>query len=311
MVLGHSQSRWLLLAAVVLLALAAFPVWSKNGFDLSESTIPEEEILAGGPPRDGIPALHHPQFLPANKVDYLRADDIVIGVTKGDTARAYPTRILVWHEIVNDTIGGQAIAVTYCPLCGTGMVFDRHINGQTLSFGVSGLLYHSDVLMYDLQSESLWSQLGMKAISGTAVNSTLTWLPSEHLTWRSWQEKYPQGEVLSLDTGYVRHYGDELYADYFAFDSPVFPVPQYRDELPQKSKVVGVIVNGVAKAYPLKGLPASLSDTVGDRDIVVRYNREQQYPRITLAQGETIPSVVAFWFAWQAFHPQTELWSSE
>ncbi|MBD3225299.1 MAG: DUF3179 domain-containing protein [Caldithrix sp.] len=283
---------------------------TKLGFDLSNATINVDEIVPGGPPRDGIPSIDHPKFIPVQQADYLQDDDIVIGLVRGDTARAYPTRILIWHEIVNDVFGGQPVAITYCPLCGTSMVFERKINGKVRTFGVSGLLYRSDVLMYDRQSESLWSQLAMKAVNGPEAGAELTWLPSEHLTWKAWREKYPNGQVLSTDTGFDRNYGGEAYASYFASDETMFSVPHKRKELANKAWVVGVIINGQAKAYPVEELPSNktIKDRIGDLDIELRYDANKRLHEVVSAGGQTIPSVMAFWFAWQAFYPDTELW---
>lgn len=310
----HSLGRSFRLAVffATFLTCSAFGVeaQTKNGFDLSNASINDEEILSGGPPRDGIPSIDRPKFIATKKVDYLRDGDIVIGLVRGDTARAYPTRILIWHEIVNDVIGGDAVAVTYCPLCGTAMVFGRKIDGKMRTFGVSGLLYRSDVLMYDRESESLWTQLAMKAVSGPAVGNELTWLPSEHLTWKAWREKYPNGEVLSTDTGYNRNYRGEAYSSYFASDETMFPVPHTRKELPNKTWVIGVIIDGKAKAYPVSDLPADkgIEDKVGGKKLVVRYDAGKRYPTITGPEGEQMPSVMVFWFAWQAFYPKTGLW---
>jgi hypothetical protein len=164
--------------------------------------------------------------------------------------------------------------------------------------------------MYDREDESLWSQLAMKAVSGPAVGTKLTWLVSEHTTWKAWREKYPQGEVLSTDTGYERDYGGEAYASYFASDATMFPVPITRTELTQKSWVIGVVIDGQAKAYPLSEFPTdhAVQDSVGSKQIVIRYDAEKQYPRITGTKGGSIPSVLVFWFAWQAFYPETDLW---
>ena len=281
-----------------------------NGFDLSNASIDKTEILSGGPGRDGIPSIDNPEFIPINEVDFLLDEDMVIGFVRGDIARAYPLRILVWHEIVNDSIDDDTIAVTYCPLCGTAMVFDRNISGKTRTFGVSGLLYRSDVLMYDRETESLWSQLGMRAVSGPSVGKKLRWLPSEQLTWKAWREKYPHGVVLSTETGHRRDYSGEAYAAYFASDEPMFPVPERRTELEDKALVIGVVINGKAKAYPVDLLPSgkSIQDRVGNTKIVVRYEEENKYAKVIGPEGRQIPSVQSFWFAWQAFYPETSLW---
>lgn len=317
---GHTRSdrsyclgRHLRLVVLFTTFLACFASGAKaqNGFDLSKASINQKEIFSGGPARDGIPSIDHPKFIAANKVDYLRDDDIVIGLVRGNTARAYPTRILVWHEIVNDMINEEAVAVTYCPLCGTAMVFERKVNGKVRTFGVSGLLYRSNVLMYDRESESLWSQLEMKAVTGPAVGKELTWLPSEHLTWRAWQEKYPHTEVLSTNTGHRRNYRGNAYASYFASEKTMFPVPHSRKELLNKAWVIGVIIDGKAKAYPVNDLATdnAIEDKVGNKQIIIHYDAEKRSPQVTDLQGAQIPSVMVFWFAWQAFYPQTDLWN--
>jgi len=282
-----------------------------NGFDISNATIPKNEIFSGGPPRDGIPAIDKPKFVTTAEAGFLRDDDLVVSYTIGGKARAYPLRVLVWHEIVNDDFEGQSIAVTYCPLCGTAMVFDRRVGERALSFGVSGLLYQSDVLMYDRQTESLWSQLAMKSVAGPLVNTPLDWLPSAHLTWAAWKAKHPGGQVLSPDTGFQRDYEGAAYAGYEDHPETMFPVPAHRQELPRKEWVAGILVNGTAKAYPLKALAErpSFQDRIGDLEIEVEFDAKTRLLTIRRRDtGELLPYVKAYWFAWQAFYPATELW---
>ncbi len=278
-----------------------------NGFDLNNLSIDQTEVFSGGPGKDGIPSIDHPKFIAPTDVLFLHDNDMVISFTQGAITKAYPIRILIWHEITNDTINGKAITVTYCPLCATGMVFDRVIDGVTKSFGVSGLLYRSDVLMYDRETLSLWSQLGMKGVSHEAIGKKLKWLPSEHLTWKAWRTKYPSGKVLSTDTGYNRQYSSQAYASYFASKNVMFPVPKFRDELEDKSKVIGIIINGIAMAYPLKVLKQqpNFNDIVGDTHIRVTYNDDTKFVSITNDANEPIASVEAYWFAWQGFYPKT------
>jgi len=284
---------------------------SFNGFKVSNATIPTSEILSGGPGRDGIPSIDKPKFVRPSAVNFMLPDDLVVSVTIGDKTRAYPLRILVWHEIVNDDLAGQSIAVTYCPLCGTAIVFNRQVGDRTLSFGVSGLLHNSDVLMYDRQTDSLWSQLAMKAVSGPQVNTELEWLASEHLTWAAWKDKYPQGEVLSTQTGSQRNYSGSAYASYEQSPDTMFPVPTYRNELPKKDWVVGVIVDGVARAYPLKSLPPgqAVRDEINSAALEITFHPVSQLAEVRRVEsGELLPSVKVYWFAWQAFYPQTGLW---
>jgi hypothetical protein len=284
---------------------------SFNGFNVSNAIIPTTEILSGGPGRDGIPSIDRPTFIRPSAVNFMRPDDLVVSMTIGNRTRAYPLRILVWHEIVNDNLAGVPIAVTYCPLWGTAMVFNRQVGNRVLSFGVSGLLYHSDVLMYDRQTDSLWSQLAMKAVTGPLVNTELEWLASEHLTWAAWKEKYPQGEVLSTQTGAQRNYSGSAYASYEHSPDTMFPVPTYRAELPRKDWVVGIIVDGVARAYPLKSLPPgrTVSDEVNSAALEITFHPGSQQVEVRRVEsGELLPSVKVYWFAWQAFYPQTGLW---
>lgn len=303
---------WLLL----LTALSSFGVacqaQSMLGFNLSNATIPVDEIHRGGPPPDGIPAIDEPNFTKAGEVDFLEDGDVVLGFVHGGEARAYPFRILIWHEIVNDTVAGTPVAPTYCPLCGTAMVFGREYGGQVLDFGVSGLLYNSDVLMFDRQTSSLWSQLGLKAVSGDYAGTGLEWLPSEQMTWEAWRERYPDSDVLNLDTGHRRDYLNLPYQSYFHSPRTMFPYQKHRDDMDAKVWVAGVRHGGSQKAYPLESLPSgqAIEDTIGGKPVSLRYDREAEHFQINDAEGDPLPVVHAFWFAWQAFFPETELWES-
>ncbi|MFK5984327.1 MAG: DUF3179 domain-containing protein [Pseudomonadota bacterium] len=284
---------------------------NKNGFDLSNSSINSDEVFSGGPAKDGIPAINTPKFIAAKKVDFLQDNDIVIGFTHKGKARAYPTRILIWHEIVNDVFDDLAIAVTYCPLCGTAMVFDRKVKGQLRTFGVSGLLYQSDVLMYDRETESLWSQLAMQAVSGEEKGNKLDWLVSEHMSWQAWLEKYPQSMVLSTDTGYSRNYRSKAYTSYFTSPYTMFPAPYTRTELAKKTWVIGIIINNKSKAYAVNKFTGNkkITDKLGGKEIIISYDVSSNQPYITDSKGESVAFVMVYWFAWQAFYPQSQLWN--
>jgi hypothetical protein len=280
---------------------------AQNGFDLSNATIPRNEILPGGPLRDGIPSIDHPQFVKPSQVNFLRDEGRVLSVKIDNEARAYPLRILDSHEIVNDQIGEQAIAVTYCPLAGAAIAFDRNVSGRKLSFGVSGLLYQSDLVMYDRETESLWPQVAMKAVSGAQAGAQLRWLPSEDMTWRTWRQAHPDGKVLSAEAG---EYPGDPYQDYKRSSETMFPVQWSRSELPKKSWVIGVIVNGQGKAYSLDDLKnqTRVQDNVGGTQIEIAYdpaNRSAEV--IDKKSGQQIPFTLAYWFVWQAFYPKTEL----
>lgn len=308
----HAHLRGFLLVAAISSSLCGAHAVEKLGFKLDKATIPIGDIKAGGPPRDGIPSIDRPKFVSAARVKYLDADDMVVSFTHGSETRAYPLRILVWHEIVNDRIGDLAINVSYCPLCGSAMVFDRIVDGRALEFGVSGLLYQSDVLMYDRQTESLWSQLEMAAISGPHAGRELRLLPAQHMTWRAWKQEHPNGRVLSTDTGYDRDYGRQPYGDYEKSPHIMFPVKSNRTDLPTKAWIAGVVINGVARAYPHDRLPDGIviEDTVSGAPVRVRFDRESRRFTITDADGDAVPFTPAYWFAWQAFHPDTTVWSA-
>jgi len=294
------------ICAMLLIAVSAATGQPFNGFDVSNAAIPLDEILGGGPLRDGIPSIDHPRFIAPSDAGFMKGGDEVVSVTLGTETRAYPLRILVWHEIVNDELAGQPIAVTYCPLCGTAMVFSRLIGGRMLDFGVSGLLYQSDVLMYDRQTDSLWSQLAMRAVSGPLVNTELPWLASQQLTWAAWKEEYPQGKVLSMQTGSARNYSGNAYARYHQSPDTMFPVPSRRTELPQKDWVFGVLADSAPHAYSVRALAEQ--HTINDSALEITYNPDSQRVRASnRATGEELPVVKVYWFAWQAFYPNTEL----
>jgi len=283
-----------------------------NHFDVSNALIPQDEILRGGPGRDGIPAILEPKFESAADASWLRDEDIILGVEHDGESRAYPFRILVWHELVNDTIGDKDFLATYCPLCGTAMVFDRRVEGEAHTFGVSGLLYHSDVLMYDHETESLWSQLGLRAVTGPRAGTPLQWIPATQSTWAAWREEHPDTKVLSRDTGYLRNYNESPYIRYENSAGTIFPVPYERPELPKKDWVVGLILNGEAKAYPVAELDArpQVEDTVGGETITVHWDSDARRATARSEDGE-VPTVQVYWFAWQAFYPNTGLYTSD
>jgi len=272
--------------------------------------VPREEILSGGPPKDGIPALTDPQVVSAEEATYLRAADRVLGVVIGTQARAYPIRILNWHEVVNDQLSGTPIVVTYCPLCGTGMVFRAERRGQRMLFGVSGLLYNSDVLLHDKETESLWSQLKMEAVTGPRLGEQLEWLPAQHITWEIWRTAHPQTDVLSLNTGYDRDYGHDPYAGYATNSRLMFPVRHRDARLAPKAWVAGVLIDGQPKAYPLKRLSSGhvLEDRVGVQMLHIMYDANARSVQVTDANKNEVPVVQAYWFAWAAFYPETWLY---
>lgn len=281
------------------------------GFDYSKHSIPINEIHGGGPPKDGIPALFDPKFILAKEASYLNPSDRVLGLYLNGEAKAYPIRILNWHELVNDTVGGRDVLVSYCPLCGTGMAFDARLEGKKYLFGVSGKLYNSNVLIYDRETESLWSQIMREAVTGPMTGTKLTLLPLIHTTWEAWTSNYPNTEVLSPRTGFKRNYGDSPYDSYESNQALMFPVNHHDARLEQKSWVLGVIINDKAKAYAFKGLrqkDSLIKDKVGGQEITVHYDEKNQSAVVKDLEGNILPSTQAYWFAWAAFYPDTELY---
>ena len=206
--------RWFIytpLAIVTLITLTPIVLSSPfNGFRIKDPLIPIDQIHHGGPPRDGIPSIDKPVFISARKADNLNPTDRVLGIELNNIKKAYPIKILNWHEIVNDRFDHQHLVISYCPLCGTGMAF----KSDASSFGVSGLLYNSDMLLYDRKTKSLWSQIMAQAISGPLKGERLTPLAIEHTSWEDWSNRHPDTQVLSQKTGFNRSYSRSPYGHY-------------------------------------------------------------------------------------------------
>jgi hypothetical protein len=242
--------------------------------DFSKHTIPYAEILSGGPPKDGIPALDAPPFVSLAAADpWLEPQEPVIAFAQNGEARAYPLQILMWHEIVNDTVGGVPVTITFCPLCNTAIAFDRTVQGQTLDFGTTGRLHYSNLIMYDRQTETWWQQATGEAIVGELTGTHLTFLPAPILSWADFKAAYPAGKVLSRETGYNRSYGRNPYAGYDDVNNPPFLYegPTTPGVLPPVARVLTVDLNGEAKAYPYDVLEqvGVVNDTVGGQALVV------------------------------------------
>jgi hypothetical protein len=286
----------------------------KNGFDLTGALVPASKIHSGGPPRDGIPAIDTPRFVAAGAATFLKGDERVLGIQRHGITKAYPVAILNWHEIVNDEFAGEPVAVTYCPLCGTGIAYLARAGDQQLTFGVSGLLYNSDMLLYDRKTRSLWSQIMRQAVSGPMKGAKLEAIPIEHTRWSEWRRRHPQTRVLSTETGYQRDYENNPYTGYEESRELWFPVGAQDERYHPKEPVLGVEVDGQFKAYPFVELEQSgddVHDTLSGREIVVKYDRRNQSATAAFVNGDSLPAVTAFWFAWYAFHPDTGVYRAD
>jgi len=287
---------------------------SLNGFRLDNSLIPVNDIKKGGPPRDGIPSLDDPEFVAADDATYLKDKDRVLGLSINGIAHAYPIRILNYHEIVNDVIGGAAIVITYCPLCGSGTAFEAAIDGRSYEFGVSGLLYNSDVLMYDRETGSLWSQLMVQAVTGPMQGTRLQQLPLSNTSWQEWVQRHPETRVLSNKTGYSRNYRVDPYPNYGRSGKLYFPVTHSSKRYRRKDIVMGLEIDGQFKAYPLRELKKGenrFADKFAGEEFSVEFDAKHQTARIVKADGPEIPTTMAFWFAWYAFHPETDVYEAQ
>ena len=269
--------------------------------DFSRHEVPLNEFISGGPGKDGIPAIDEPKFQAIDEVDWLEDQEPVIAFGIGDEWRAYPIQILIWHEIANDVVADTPVAVTFCPLCHTAIVFDRTVDGDVLDFGVSGNLRHSDLVMYDRQTESWWQQATGRGIVGHYSGTQLEFLPSQLISWAEFRELHPDGVVLSRDTGHNRSYGSNPYVGYDEVDTNPFLLDDWSlidGRLSPKVRIVGVVIEGDEVAYPLPALAEVevVNDTVGGEPIVVLWSpgTASGLGDATVAGGELVGSAVVF-----------------
>ncbi|MBM3942715.1 MAG: DUF3179 domain-containing protein [SAR202 cluster bacterium] len=257
------------------------------------------EIIGGGPGKDGIPAIDQPDFVPVPEADqWLDNREPVLVVDIGGDARAYPLQILIWHEIVNDQVGGQPITVTYCPLCNTGLVFDARISdGQVLEFGVSGNLRHSDLVMYDRTTESWWQQATGTAIVGELAGYKLEPVPATLVSWKEFKTARPGGKVLSKDTGYLRPYGSNPYQGYDTGKPFLFQGPA-DNRLPAAERVVTVTLGKQDVAFPFSLLKAkgAVSYTLDAGPVVVFHKpgTASALDDSSIAQGRDVGAAAVF-----------------
>ncbi len=269
--------------------------------DFTRHVVPYREILSGGPPKDGIPAIDDPQFVgPGEAGAWLDDREPVVFVQVGEDARAYPVQILTWHEIVNDVVGGVPLAVTYCPLCNTAIAFERAFDGQVLDFGTTGRLRFSNLIMYDRQTETWWQQGTGQALAGAYAGRRLAFYPATIVSWRAFKEAHPDGKALSPSTGARRRYGANPYVGYdnpkvrpFLYDGPATP-----DLLPQLARVIGVELNGEAVAYPYDALAQvrAVNEVVAGEPIVVFWSpgTASALDAPVIAEGRDVGAATAF-----------------
>ena len=221
--------------------------------DFSQYSYPLDEFIEGGPGKDGIPAIDQPNFDNIEQAEaWLDAREPLIAFTSRNEARAYPLQILMYHEMVNDEVDGQVIAVTYCPLCNAAMVFSRNVNNQVLEFGISGKVHTSNMVMFDRQTESWWLQFTGQGVVGDFTGVQLELLPSQIVSFEQFKKAYPNGLVLNRETGFNKKYGLNPYQEY---DSRDLPMPWFfrktlDNRLPAMERVLGVVIGEQATAFP-------------------------------------------------------------
>lgn len=283
----HATNRYFpkIITAVVVLSTIILSSCNTSGNDSSldldsEWLIPASQIVDGGPGKDGIPSLDNPDFIDLSEATFIPDDRMVLGLRVGDEIMAYPHQVLDWHEIVNDEADGKSVAVLFCPLTGTGMAWNRNINGTITEFGVSGLLFKNNLIPYDRSTDSNWSQMLQQSVNGTLSGLQTSVYPVVETSWATWKELYPDSRVLSTNTGFSRNYSGFTYGpDYSTNNNRIlFPIENDDDRLPRKERVLGVIDEGgsglesAVKAFPLAGFGTGFSvirDLVGATGYII------------------------------------------
>ncbi len=330
---------------VIITQIADDGIMTTNG---QKHIIPLEKIKSGGPPKDGIPSIDTPEFTEASQEYHVSDSDTVLGLEINGDVRAYPLSILVWHEIVNDNVGGVPVAVTYCPLCFTNQVFERVIDGQEVEFGTSGKLYNSNLVMYDRLTNSYWSQALGKAIVGELTGYELSTIPFDVIRWGDWKSLHPDSVVLTTNTGHIRAYGVDPYGNYYTETRILFPVENTDDRMHPKEIILGFNDGDVYKAYKQQDVESAviINDQINNNPIFLvslypenarafernvdgkvlefffkdgsiidkETNSEWNYDGVAISGAlvgtelNRIPFNPGFWFEWIAFHPDTDVY---
>jgi hypothetical protein len=273
------------------------------------------KILSGGPPMDGIPSIDNPKYVSVKEADeWIEDNELVLALIYNGVKRVYPLQILVWHEIVNDHINGDPVLITYCPLCGSGIAFEGKIdlNGEIkeVEFGTSGKLYNSNLVMYDRETQTYWTQIDGKAIVGELTGQELVEVSIDTVVWRDWKEVHSDSEVLSQKTGHFRNYGKDPYGSYYENSNLFFPVENEDNRIHSKDVIFGIEVNGAYKAYREDDLieMGMIEDEINGVKIKVERDEVGIVIIMNVETGKEIVKERDFWFAWYAFHPETSLY---
>lgn len=299
----------LALALAVLVPAAAVAAEKLNGFSLEKLSVPRDLLRAGGPVRDQIRSVDAPRFVAAGEATWMPPEVVVIGLERGGEARAYPVHLVERHQIVNDGFGGEGVAVVYDPLAGQPTAFLRRIGDRTLSFGVSGLVYNGAFLLFDRETESLWSPFLGRAIAGPLAGRTLERLRVRQESAASWTGRFPATKVLAPPEPQRIDYRYSPYSSHWVTNEIPFPVAARDERFHAKEIVLGAVVGGKARGYLGSRLTAAggeVRDQLEGRTLHIRYDSESGVLR-----WDAPPDVVAvesYWYAWKAFRPDTEVW---
>ena len=326
------KKRDLVIGAIVVAVAVFFFIYyggtgsnlpSYNPVSLETSEMVQEEemdysvdpskILSGGPPKDGIPSIDNPKFVSVQEADeWIQDNELVLAMIYQGVERVYPLQIMTWHEIVNDFINEEPVLITYCPLCGSGIAYERKINGETVEFGTSGKLYNSNLVMYDRKTDSYWSQIEGVAIVGPLTNTKLKPLSIDTVVWRDWKASHQDSEVLSQDTGFRRDYGRDPYGSYYENSFVWFPVEAEDNSVHPKTVIFGIEIKGKFKAYKEEDLIENsvIEDKFNNINLKLERSKEGIIKITNTDSGEEIVKERDFWFAWYAFHPETELYEN-
>lgn len=302
-------------ALAAALALPASPATAepvKNGFDLAGARVPAEKIIEGGPPRDGIKSVDDPSFATPDGSKAVTGRTPVHGLALGDAAHVYPEHLMEYHQIVNDALGGRPVVATYDPLTGVPAVYGREVEGRTLEFGVSGLLYNHGFLLYDRQTESLWVQFTGEAVAGPLAGKKLPELRVRRETLDVWLARYPRSRVLEPPAPDAIDYRVSQYEAYWVDDEILFPVEAKDPRFHPKELVLGVSKGGAARAY-LGSVATAAGGEVVDRfqGSPIRFVYDTDLGVFSWEVPEEVEVREGYWLAWKAFHPDTQVWNPE
>jgi len=280
--------------------------------DATPAAVKMSELVQGCPSRDCIQALDGPPLIGVADAKYLKDSDLVMAVTVAGKTHVYPTRILVHHELVNDVVAGTPVAITFCPLCGSGAAYDRRMDGKTTTFGVAGVLHNSDMVFYDHATNTLWAQVTGEALMGEKTGSKLTPIPVAMAQWGNFKATHPHARVLSTNTGFQVDYTQQHYSEYETSDKIFFPVSARDARLHVKEIVYGTVIDGTPVAYTDTWIAqAQHTDTVGKVPVSIGRNIDGSVAATRTDTGTALVLIRAYWFAWYTFHTNTLLRAKE